>query len=70
MFFFIVEDGFEAHHCVQMKSSYIDFPVIAFWHDDYCILQVPRVFINQKFVGGGDDVVAKDKSGQLKALLA
>ncbi|KAK0051339.1 glutaredoxin-1 [Biomphalaria pfeifferi] len=31
---------------------------------------VPRVFINQKFVGGGDDVVAKDKSGELKTLLA
>ncbi|XP_059174615.1 glutaredoxin-1-like [Physella acuta] len=30
---------------------------------------VPRVFINQKFVGGGDDVVAKDKSGELKILL-
>ncbi|CAL1542668.1 unnamed protein product [Lymnaea stagnalis] len=30
---------------------------------------VPRVFINQKFVGGGDDVVAKDKSGELKKLL-
>merc|ERR1711963_380358 len=31
---------------------------------------VPRVFINQKFVGGGDDVVAKDKSGELKKLLS
>ncbi|CAG5116588.1 unnamed protein product [Candidula unifasciata] len=30
---------------------------------------VPRVFINQKFVGGCDDVVALDKSGKLKALL-
>ncbi|BFY97246.1 hypothetical protein BsWGS_00286 [Bradybaena similaris] len=31
---------------------------------------VPKVFIKQKFVGGGDDVVAKDQSGELKALLA
>jgi len=31
---------------------------------------VPRVFINQKFIGGGDDVVSKDKNGQLKKLLA
>lgn len=36
----------------------------------FSLLQVPRVFIKQKFVGGGDDVVAKDKSGELKALLA
>jgi glutaredoxin 3 len=31
---------------------------------------VPRVFIKGNFVGGGDDIVAKDKSGELKALLA
>jgi len=31
---------------------------------------VPRVFINGKFEGGGDDMVAKDKSGELKKLLA
>lgn len=30
---------------------------------------VPRVFVNQKFIGGGDDVVAKDKNGELKQLL-
>ncbi|RUS73089.1 hypothetical protein EGW08_019150, partial [Elysia chlorotica] len=30
---------------------------------------VPRVFINGKFIGGGDDVVAKDKSGELKKML-
>ncbi|GFN80644.1 glutaredoxin [Plakobranchus ocellatus] len=30
---------------------------------------VPRVFVNGKFIGGGDDVVAKDNNGQLKALL-
>jgi glutaredoxin 3 len=27
---------------------------------------VPRVFIGGKFIGGGDDTVAADKSGQLK----
>jgi len=31
---------------------------------------VPRVFINGKFQGGGDDMVSKDKSGELKTLLA
>ena len=31
---------------------------------------VPRVFINQKFIGGGYDVVAKHKTGELKKLLA
>ena len=38
----------------------------------FCILslsQVPRVFIKGNFIGGGDDVVAKDKSGELKKLL-
>ncbi|XP_062574629.1 uncharacterized protein LOC134236460 [Saccostrea cucullata] len=30
---------------------------------------VPRVFINGKFIGGGDDVVSKDSSGELKSLL-
>jgi glutaredoxin 3 len=31
---------------------------------------VPRVFINGNFIGGGDDVVAKDKTGELKQLLS
>ncbi|XP_046346534.1 glutaredoxin-1-like [Haliotis rufescens] len=30
---------------------------------------VPRVFINGKFLGGGDETVAADKSGELKSLL-
>ncbi|XP_061192584.1 uncharacterized protein LOC133200796 [Saccostrea echinata] len=30
---------------------------------------VPRVFINGNFIGGGDDVVRKDSSGELKSLL-
>ncbi|EKX48629.1 hypothetical protein GUITHDRAFT_105774 [Guillardia theta CCMP2712] len=30
---------------------------------------VPRVFVGGKFVGGGDDVVAKAKSGELQAML-
>ena len=34
-----------------------------------CLLQVPRVFINGKFVGGGDDIVTKDGSGALRKLL-
>lgn len=32
--------------------------------------QVPRVFINQKFVGGGSEITAMDKSGELKKLLS
>lgn len=31
--------------------------------------QVPRVFVNGKFIGGGDDTVAKVKSGELKKLI-
>jgi glutaredoxin 3 len=30
---------------------------------------VPRVFIAQQFIGGGDDTVAAHKSGKLKELL-
>ena len=30
---------------------------------------VPRVFIGGKFIGGGDDTVAKQQSGELKKLL-
>ena len=30
---------------------------------------VPRVFINGKFIGGGDDTAALDKSGDLEKLL-
>ncbi|CAL5227502.1 g10486 [Coccomyxa viridis] len=30
---------------------------------------VPRVFIGGKFIGGGDDTVAKQKSGELEKLL-
>ncbi|EER09298.1 glutaredoxin, putative [Perkinsus marinus ATCC 50983] len=30
---------------------------------------VPRVFVNRKFIGGGDDTVAKVKSGELKKLI-
>ncbi|XP_067666405.1 uncharacterized protein [Haliotis asinina] len=30
---------------------------------------VPRVFINGKFLGGGDETVAADRTGQLKSLL-
>ena len=44
-----------------------DFELI---NSAFLMLQVPRVFINQKFIGGGDDVVAKDKTGELKKLLA
>lgn len=29
------------------------------------VFQVPRVFINGKCIGGGDDVVAADKAGEL-----
>ena len=29
---------------------------------------VPRVFINGKFIGGGDDTVAKASSGELLKL--
>ena len=31
---------------------------------------VPRVFVSGKFIGGGDDTVAKLKSGELKQLFA
>ncbi|XP_033751079.1 glutaredoxin-like [Pecten maximus] len=31
---------------------------------------VPRVFVNGKFIGGGDDTVAKAKNGVLKKLLS
>jgi len=31
---------------------------------------VPRVFVKGKFLGGGDDTVAKAQSGELKNLLA
>lgn len=30
---------------------------------------VPRVFIGGKFIGGGDDTVAKQQSGELKKIL-
>ena len=30
---------------------------------------VPRVFINGKFVGGGDDIVDLDRRGKLRDLL-
>ncbi|XP_076465079.1 uncharacterized protein LOC143296934 [Babylonia areolata] len=30
---------------------------------------VPRVFVNEKFIGGGDDVVSLDRSGKLAPLL-
>nr|ABW04624.1 glutaredoxin [Haliotis diversicolor supertexta] len=30
---------------------------------------VPRVFINGKFLGGGDETAAADRSGQLKSFL-
>lgn len=30
---------------------------------------VPRVFIDGKFIGGGDDTVAKAATGELKQLL-
>ncbi|OQV23795.1 putative Uncharacterized monothiol glutaredoxin F10D7.3 [Hypsibius exemplaris] len=30
---------------------------------------VPRVFVNGKFIGGGDDTEKLDKSGELKKLL-
>ena len=30
---------------------------------------VPRVFVAGKFIGGGDDTVAKQQSGELKQLL-
>ncbi|EER15096.1 glutaredoxin-1, putative [Perkinsus marinus ATCC 50983] len=30
---------------------------------------VPRVFVNGKFIGGGDDTVAKVKSGELRTLV-
>ena len=30
---------------------------------------VPQVFINGKFIGGGDDTEAKFKSGELQTLL-
>ena len=30
---------------------------------------VPRVFINQKFFGGGDDTVAGVRSGKIQQLL-
>lgn len=33
------------------------------------VFQVPRVFVNGKFIGGGDDVVRLDKNGELKKLL-
>ena len=35
----------------------------------YCIFQVPRVFIDGKFVGGGDDVKQLQASGKLKPML-
>ena len=31
---------------------------------------VPRVFVGGKFIGGGDDTVAKAKSGELQKLIA
>merc|ERR1711976_848075 len=31
---------------------------------------VPRVFINGKFIGGGDETVALDKQGKIKEMLA
>ncbi|KAL3148611.1 hypothetical protein ABBQ38_014039 [Trebouxia sp. C0009 RCD-2024] len=30
---------------------------------------VPRVFVSGKFIGGGDDTVAKQQSGELKKIL-
>ena len=30
---------------------------------------VPRVFVGGKFIGGGDDTVAKQQSGELKQIL-
>lgn len=31
---------------------------------------VPRVFVGGKFIGGGDDTLAKQRSGELRAMLA
>ena len=31
---------------------------------------VPRVFVGGKFIGGGDDTVAKQRSGELRKMLA
>jgi len=33
------------------------------------VVQVPRVFIQGKFVGGGDETAALDSSGKLKTML-
>lgn len=30
---------------------------------------VPRIFVHGQFIGGADDVTAKDASGELQALL-
>ena len=30
---------------------------------------VPRVFVDGKFIGGGDDIAAKSNNGSLKKLL-
>lgn len=34
-----------------------------------CYFQVPRVFVNGQFIGGGTDVKKLNESGQLKKLL-
>ncbi|XP_061194868.1 uncharacterized protein LOC133203024 [Saccostrea echinata] len=58
-----------------------DYEVIEIENDPNCVAiqtymmkktgarTVPRVFVKGKFIGGGDQVVGKDSSGELKRLL-
>ncbi|XP_062574627.1 uncharacterized protein LOC134236459 [Saccostrea cucullata] len=58
-----------------------DYEVIEIENDPNCVAiqtymmkktgarTVPRVFVKGKFIGGGDQVVGKDSSGELKKLL-
>lgn len=46
---------------IQFISILIQFHFVSF--------KVPRVFIDGKFIGGGDDTVKLDKNGELVRLL-
>lgn len=41
----------------------------SFIHNDLSTIQVPRVFVNGKFIGGGSEVRKMSQSGKLQELL-
>lgn len=43
--------------------------VCALISNEYRLFQVPRVFVNGKYIGGGTDVKKLNETGQLKPLL-